>query len=222
MSLARKYAALIFDYDGVIVPSTPREVFLQANLDAFMDLGVTPTEQDGKRIQRILGATDADQQLVQAINDIAPAIDPAEYWEIRETHASEAQKTLIREGAKSCYHDTEVFGELEVACAIVSNNQQWTIDFSVDFFDWETVFALWLGREPSLAGLRRQKPNDYYLRQAMTELDTSEILFVGDKESDLIAGNAAGVDTAIIARDGTGDLPFALEPSHRIESLHEL
>ncbi len=61
--------------------------------------------------------------------------------------------------------------------AIVSNNQHETIRNILEHLALDG-FEVWYGREPTIQGIQRKKPNAYYLESAIDELGVSNPLYV--------------------------------------------
>jgi D-glycero-D-manno-heptose 1,7-bisphosphate phosphatase len=69
-----------------------------------------------------------------------------------------------------------------------------------------------------------RKPSPYFLHEAQKEfgLDLSASWMVGDQDSDLKCGRAAGCKVALIEHHGSGHKRGTVEPDLRCESLAEL
>ena len=101
----------------------------------------------------------------------------------------------------------------------MSNNRQGTARFVTDYFEFP--MAVVRGRFPTLTEYGTRKPDPTYLEWALDRLDGEDVLFVGDRRSDVEAAHRADIDAALLAR--SGDPPEGSpEPEHHIESLTEL
>jgi D-glycero-D-manno-heptose 1,7-bisphosphate phosphatase len=69
-----------------------------------------------------------------------------------------------------------------------------------------------------------RKPSPYFLRQAQGEfeLDLEQSWMVGDQDSDLACGRAAGCKVALIEHRGSAHKRGNIEPDLRVENLSEL
>ena len=69
-----------------------------------------------------------------------------------------------------------------------------------------------------------RKPSPYFLREAARELDVdlSASWMVGDQDSDLACGRAAGCKVALIEHRGSEHKRGAIEPDLRVRDLTEL
>ena len=86
--------------------------------------------------------------------------------------------------------------------------------------------ACYYGREPTLSGIERMKPDPHYLEGALSDLkldpDRDGVLYVGDSESDVVAAAAAGIDSAFVRRPHRRDSDLHATPTHEVRGLDEL
>lgn len=212
-TLATDYDAIVFDNDGVIVEPTERARLVDAVLETFREFGHDPPRETAERAV----ATAAGPRETIGDRDI----DPSAFWRHREAVAAAAQKAAIREGEKTPYEDVEVLSRLDARHGLVSNNQAETIAFLVDHYglgEFETVY----GREPSLVGAKRRKPEPYYIEQALADLGTRSALYVGDSEKDVLAAGRAGIDSAFVRREHRADVDLSVEPTYEVPDLYAL
>lgn len=210
------YDAIIFDNDGVLISPTDRAVLRSAAETAFEEAGVSPRDT---HITELITKVDVDW-----FTGICEeyGVDTTEFWRRRDRTASVAQQAEIRQGRKHLYDDFEAVTALDPDLGIVSSNQHETIEFIIEFFELEGLFGSYYGREPTLDGLRRKKPEPYYIEKAMDDLGAETALFVGDSESDVEAAANAGIDSAFIRRPHREDYALSTEPTVEIESLEQL
>lgn len=211
------YDAVVFDADGVLVEPTAGSTLETAIRRAFEDHGVTDPDQadlDGLR------ATTPDE--LRSVAERYDLDDPAAFWASRDNHASAAQREAVRQGKKLLYDDVPAVFELRVPLAVVSNNQQATVDFVLEYAGIADRFDPVFGRDPTLEDVERKKPEPYYLERAIEALGADRPLFVGDSNVDLAAAEAAGVDSVFIRRPHRTDYALEYEPTYEIESLEEL
>ena len=209
------YDAVVFDNDGILTTPTRREALLEAISGAYREVGVSapPTEH----VETLVRPD------VPSLREIARehGVSADRLWEAREQAAIEVQTEEILAGRKRLYDDVAALEDLETPRAIVSNNQHETISRIVEHFEL-TGFDPWYGREPTVRGIERKKPTPYYLEKALADLETSEALYVGDSEIDVIAADACGIDSAFVWRSHREDYDLEVEPTYEIDSLEEL
>ena len=56
----------------------------------------------------------------------------------------------------------------------------------------------------------------------MADLDVAEPLYVGDSESDVLAGHRAGLDVAFLRRDHNADATLGPTPRYEVGGLADL
>ncbi|MFQ3293125.1 MAG: phosphoglycolate phosphatase [Halobacteriales archaeon] len=211
------YDAIVFDVDGVLVEPADRETLETGVRRAFRSLDVsTPSDEHVEEM--------AIHVTVDTVREVCAAydLDPDTFWRERDRRSSAVQREAIRAGRKPLYDDLDVLNRLDHPKGIVSANQQMTIDYILDHFDFNGTFETAYGREPGLDGLRRKKPDPYYLESAIADLDADTALFVGDSESDVQAAHRAGVDAAFLQRPHRADYALEPDPEYEIETLAKL
>lgn len=211
-----EYDAIIFDNDGVLVTPTDRQLWTRASRLAFRDFGVSTVPDD--RLETL------DGYCVSAIVRTCErhGINSDAFWRRREAYAARAQRHEIRSERKQTYDDVSVLRELDPAVGIVSNNQQETINFLVTHFGFTEAVETQYGREPTLDGLARMKPNSHYLHRAIADLDASNPLYVGDSGVDMAAAADLGVDSAFVRRPHRSGYEPRPAATHEIDSLTDL
>jgi len=128
----------------------------------------------------------------------------------------------LRDGRKPLYNDVNALRPLSVSLGVVSNNQQATIENILAIHGLDDLFETHHGRDPSIKGYRRGKPDPYYLECALDNLGTRDVLYVGDSWVDAWAAAGAGVDAAFVRRSHNEDEAFPVEPDYRIDGLADI
>ena len=211
------YEAVLFDNDGVLVEPMGRPVLRRATWEAFDALGVPdPAPDDVDRLA--IGVTPDTLATVCGRYDL----DPARFWRARDYHSSHAQRVELRAGRADLYDDFDAIRDVDAPRGIVSSNQQVTVDFMHDFFATRDLFETAYGRDPTIRSLERKKPEPYYLRRALADLDVDSALFVGDSESDVLAAQAAGLDAAFIRRPHRESDDLSVRPTYELDGLTDL
>lgn len=161
---------------------------------------------------------------VDRLHEICTAhdLDVDVFWEARERHDEQSQFDEFRSGVRSCYDDVTAISDLSQSCGVVSNNHHSTIEFVLDFFDLRSLFGTYYGREKTIESLELKKPNPYYLDQAQTELAAESALYVGDRESDLVAANRMGLDSVFVRRPHCRDMTLSITPTYEATDLHDV
>jgi len=211
------YDAVVFDNDGVMVEPTDGAHITGAVRAAFREVGHDP---DPDAVERAVATGAGPRETVETVG-VEGEVDVEVFWRRREERASAAQRRLVRDGGKPLYDDVAVLDGLDAHLGLVSNNQAETVEFVVDHYDLDFFEAVY-GREPTVAGARRRKPNPHYLERALADLGTRNALYVGDSEVDVEAARRAGVDGAFLRREHRADADLAVEPTYEVPDLHAL
>jgi phosphoglycolate phosphatase len=212
-----RYDAVLFDNDGVLTHLTELSVLKQAVERAFDEVGVgDPAEEHVEALT--IGVTPDVLESVTGEYDI----DPERFWHHRDQQATVAQQREIEVGNKPLYDDFEAILDLPVPRGIVSSNQHPTIEHILEWYDVGEHFETYYGREMSVDGLRRKKPETYYLDRAIDDVGAENPVYVGDSESDVVAATNASMDSVFIRRDHRRDIELSADPTAEVESLAEL
>lgn len=203
----RKYSSIGFDFDGVLLdsvregPNAWKYRMLRKTLEHF---DVPVTRENMAKIYM--------DNLAKNINTFCHdfGIDkPKTLWEVREKHLQEEKYSAIQREEISLFPDAEVVEDLSrsYTLAICSNITQTLLDYVVRYFDLNDHFACWIGRNGDLEDLSRMKPNPHFLKKMMGLLNSTSILYVGDREQDRVAARQAGIDFLLLSRNGNeGDI----------------
>lgn len=211
--LSDGYDAVIFDNDGVLVEPTDEDILVDAVMDAFRAFDVD--------IDRSFARDTIEDDVVPTEAVREHELDLEAFWHYRELTASLAQQTHVREGGKQVYDDVTGLEELGMPLGVVSNNQHATIQFLLAHHDLD-YFSTAYGRQPTLAGAARRKPEPDYLERALADLGASEALYVGDSEKDVLAAREAGLDSVFLRRDHVADATLSVEPTTEMTDLRML
>lgn len=211
------YETILFDMDGVLLTGyhTDREVYRQAAAATLADFGI---DYEGEPPPGLVDPDDISEVRTTCDDLSLPATSA---WAYRERAATTIENERIAAGDRVPFDDTAVLADLadDHPLAIVSNNRQGTVRFTAEYFDWPLNAVR--GRYPTLTEFGKRKPDAHLLRWMLDRLDAGEALFVGDRRTDIAAADRAGIDSALLARDG--NVPDGeSEPTHHIESLDAL
>ena len=212
-----RYDGLLLDHDGVIVTLCSRQVLREAAIDAFADAGVSdpnPTDVDAITID----VSDAE---LSAVGE-RYGLDPDTLWRHREDRIERTLRAETSAGRKVPYEDTTCLEGVDVPTGVVSNNQTRIVEFVLQEYGLREIVETIHAREPTRDSLRKKKPEPTYLEAAAAELDCSNPLYVGDSESDVVAGQRAGFDTAFLRRDHNATRQLDATPTVDVESLRDV
>lgn len=211
--MTEAYEAVIFDNDGVLVEPTDTAVLVDAVVEAFDAFEVD--------IDRSVARHTVENDTVPTDLAHKHGIDPEAFWHHRELIASLAQQRHVRNGGKPVYDDVSSLDRLNLPCAVVSNNQHATIEFLLAYHELP-AFKTAYGRQPTLAGAAKRKPESDYIERSLSDLGVENALYIGDSEKDLIAAHRAGIDSAFLRRDHVADVELSTEPTVEVATLEEL
>lgn len=208
------YDGLLLDHDGVVVDVLDGTDVRRAARRAFEAVGVQ--SPDDHHLDTVaFGPT--YEELVSLSDRLG--VDHERLWKHRDDNLAAALKAAARDGGKEPYPDADVLSGLDVPTGIVSNNQRRVVEFIAAEYGLREEFAAIRAREPHVGSLERKKPDPTFLREVIDELDVIDPLYVGDRESDVIAGDRAGVDTAFIRREHNAEVTLDREPTYEVDSL---
>jgi phosphoglycolate phosphatase-like HAD superfamily hydrolase len=212
-----RYDGLLLDHDGVVVDVLDRDRVRRAAIEAFEAVGVRSPADD--HVELVAFGPTHDE--LRAMGDRV-GFDPAALWRHRDDNLAVALKDAALNGGKEPYPDVSVLADLDVPTGIVSNNQRRIVEFIADQYGLTDHFGTTRAREPRIESLERKKPSPTFLEQAIDDLGVADPLYVGDRESDVIAGDRTGVDTAFIRRDHNSDVTLDRQPTHEVGSLEAI
>jgi len=208
---------ILFDMDGVLIegPRTDPQVYADASDAALAELDAEPTPSQRRDFRN------HDVERIRTHCEEL-GIDRARFWKLKETYASSGTHDRLRSGERGIYDDVDAIRELSdrTTTGLVTNNRHETAAFVAEFvgIDFDVV----RGREPTLEGYERRKPDPYYLEEALADLGVSDGLYVGDSPKDIVAGQAAGLETAFLRRSHNRERECPLNATYELESVTEV
>lgn len=218
--IVTQHDPVVFDMDGVILKGrgTDPAVYADAGDEALDSLGVVPP--DGLR--SVFRAHQCGEELEGACDELG--IDIAEFWSLKERVASRLSHERIKNGPRGVHEDTGVLGELAESwtLGLVSNNRQETVEFVTEHFNFDGVFSVARGRDPTVNGFARRKPDPYYLTEILQQLECESGVYVGDREKDCIAATRAGMAFVHIDRPSFETRDHPTDAVATISTLAEL
>jgi len=211
--------AVLFDMDGVILEGwgTDSVVHRRALDDVLDARGLTVDEE----LYTALAADAYDEAFKKAC--AAAGVDAPTLFRERDERSAKRIVERLAAGTRGIHRDVDVIEELtaHAPVGLVSNNYHSTVEFVVDHFRL-TEFAFARGRDLGPTGYNRRKPDPHYLNEALDALDASTGVYVGDRATDVIAADRAGLDSVFIRREHNAELDLSVEPTAEIERLDEL
>ncbi|MGM0449020.1 MAG: HAD family hydrolase [Methanobacteriota archaeon] len=215
----RSDRVVLFDMDGVVLDGwgTDDAVHSRALDDVLdeRDLRVTGD------LRRPLETYEYDDDFRGACEELG--VDPVTLFRDREERSAKRSVARLAAGTRRLCPDVDAIGELaeRVPVALVSNNYHPTVEFVVDHFRLD-AFSFVRGRDLGPKGFSRRKPDPYYLNEALDALDATGGVYVGDRATDVIAAERAGLDSAFLRREHNAALDLDVAPTLEIESLRDL
>lgn len=209
------YEAVVFDMDGVLLTMTDRAVIDRAARDAFDAYGIEASEGAMEPFLR----SDADG-LADACEPFD--LDPESVWGAREWAACWLQAREMDAGRKVPYDDVDAIADIDARMGLVSNNQHHTVGYALERFGLDYLFETAYGRDHTVDGLRRRKPDPHYIDLALSDLGTRNALYVGDSRVDIEVAERAGLDSAFVRRDHRTDYALSANPDYEVSDLAEL
>ncbi len=214
------YDALLLDFDGVVVNVLPDERRLPAFRDQIAAEMADYADGIDEDVVAALSHSVKPDELAQLSE--RTGIDPETLWRTRDDALAAALDRAAAEGQKTPFEDVTALSDVSRPIGIVSNNQHRVVESLSDRFDLTPQFETIRAREPHPDSLHDKKPEPTFLHDTARELGVETALFVGDKESDIRAGQAAGMDTVLLRREHNSTIPVEAEPTYEAASLTEV
>jgi len=210
---------LLLDMDGVVLEGRGADpvVHERALADAIDEYGIAVPERHRSALSSY-EYTDAFAAACRAVG-----VDPEGFYAARERHSARRIADRVEREVRGLYPDADALSELDdrYRLGLVSNNYHRVVETVVDHHALD-AFTVVRGRDPGVEGFRRRKPEPYYLLETMERLGADGGLYVGDRETDLVAAGRAGLDGVFLRREHNAGVEPAVEPARRIRSLADL
>ncbi|GGJ14018.1 hypothetical protein GCM10008995_24880 [Halobellus salinus] len=209
--------AVLFDMDGVLLRGRGTDPAVHARaLDDVLEARGMELAEEHRAALSMYEYTDA---FVEACTDVG--VDPGVFYTAREERS--AARTVEHAAGRDLFDDVDALGRLpeRAAVGLVSNNYHRTVEFVVDTFGL-TAFDIARGRELGPVGFSRRKPEPYYLEEALGDLGATDGIYVGDRETDIVAAHRAGLDSVFVRREHNTDVELGVEPTVEVNGLAEV
>lgn len=219
--------AVLFDLDGVILEgrslraATGRPVAETATENALADLGIVDPPREFLEATR-WGSYD---DLVDATETFDIDADPGDVWPKRERYLSKMEREFVRSGKRKSCEDVGAIDRLAeepVSLGVVSNARHATVNCVVEHLAFDTANTAVRGQYLEPEDWYRRKPEPDYINEALDRTGADDALYVGDSETDVVAADRAGIDSAFIRREHNHRIELDHDPTFEIETLHAL
>jgi HAD superfamily hydrolase (TIGR01549 family) len=214
-----KTSVVLFDMDGVLLEGHANDTAgYEAGLARALEeygLAVTDAERAG------LAGYEYDQEFVEACE--AVGVDPVAFYDTRERHSERWFTERVEAGARTRYADVEALSGLAEhhRLGLVSNNYDSVVRAVVDNHDLPR-FEFVRGRDPGVEGFRRRKPDPHYLEEVLGTLGARTGIYVGDRETDILAAERAGLNAVFLEREHNSAASLGITPTVTLSSLEKL
>lgn len=210
--------AILFDMDGVLLTGreTDGSVHDRALEDALAERDLSPNSET----QSLLAGYEYDVDFVRGCRRLD--VDPVSFYRLREQNS--AQQTIDHlVGGSRTLHDVGALQKLadRYPLGVVSNNYHDVVRFVVEHYDLD-IFDHVCGRAPGVRGFYHRKPNPHNLLESMAELSATNGVYVGDRETDVLAATRAGLNAVFVDRQHNEYETLSTEPAMRVGSLSKL
>jgi HAD superfamily hydrolase (TIGR01549 family) len=215
----RQRRVVLFDMDGVLVEGRGTDAVVH---DRALDDALAAWDLDPDAETRaLLSGYEYDTDFARGCARLG--VDPVAFYGLREQHGARRATDRLDAGSRTPYADVQVLAELaeRYALGLVSNNYDAVVQFVVDHHGLD-AFDHWRGRDPGVRGFYRRKPDPHHLLEAMEALDGTAGIYVGDRETDVLAATRAGLDAAFVRRPYNEADDLAVTPAIETDSLTDL
>ena len=216
-----KYGSVIFDMDGVILNSLVKneEWKFNAVKKALNETSINPERVSREEMEIFLG-DHGREKCIEACEKYD--LDPENVWKLIAETTSLARIEQVKNGDFRLYSDSRVFLDalhsFDRKVGLISNAPESAVETTMKFFDLKIYFDFYRGVE-SFSDLKLRKPHPDHIKIAQAELKDRPSLYIGDKESDIEAAKNAGIDSALINREG---IKPSRNPDYNVKDLEEL
>ncbi|MFT4946097.1 MAG: HAD superfamily hydrolase (TIGR01549 family) [Natronomonas sp.] len=213
------YDGLLLDFDGVVVNVLPDDRRVPAFRDRIAE-ELREYRSGGFDIDDLAAdlAHGVTFDKLSRLSNTAE-IPEEDLWRARDDALADVLDRAARDGHKTPYDDVTALSALDHPVGIVSNNQRRVVESVSDRFGLAEQFGTIRARDPHPESLRRKKPEPTFLEGSIRDLGVENPLFVGDKETDVRAGQRAGVDTVLLRREHNAGRRIDAEPTYEVNRL---
>jgi HAD superfamily hydrolase (TIGR01509 family) len=195
-----------------------KEMMIKGILFDFDGTLTTPEALDFPAIKKELGCPQ-DQAILEYLETQTPEKRSSLMKILEEIEDQAAEASRPNRGAEKCL---SVLKERGIILGILTRNGLSSVKKALKKFEGITIrdFAAVITRDESLP---KPHPDGVYEAARQMGLSTAEIMMVGDFRFDVMAGNAAGVKTVLLANgERSVMLPGDPEPDYTVSHLEEM
>lgn len=202
--MIQPYDALLFDMDGVLVDVTKSyRKAIQQTAEYFLKREVLLLEV--KKIKSQVGMNndwDATYALIDnssiPYNDVKNFFQKL-YWENNGKKGLIVDETLFL-SKKTLLRLKQAYGKM----GIVTGRPCIEAQYVIDRFELKEVFDILIGKED----VKKEKPYPDPLIYAAKRINAKNAVYIGDSPSDIVAANAADMQSIFIGKQNLGTFRF--------------
>jgi len=186
MSSPIVYKAILFDFDGTLVPSL--QVWLDGFRYAFGKLGLTPSEES--IIEGCFYREDVE--IAEAFK-----LDSVEvFWQFVQEYLSTSEAPALFSGAKEVL---DYCADSEISIGLVTSSERDFVEAMLEHLQIGNYFSVVVTANDT----KNLKPHPEPVMVALAKLKANpkQTLFIGDNVVDVLAGREAGTHTALFYSD---------------------
>ena len=208
------YDAVLLDSDGVLVEPPAAQTLVEAARTALDEVGL---HTDPRQVARCFRTGRLDDLTVRCQE---AGVDVVSFCQRATEKAVLAQRRELEAGYRRIYEDVRALWEIDRPLGVVSDNQSQFVRYLLRYCGLDELVRTVRCRSFTPRGLERTKPNPENVAAALSDLDASSAVYVGDTGADVEAAARLGIDSVFV--DRTDGAALDREPDYRIESLDEL
>lgn len=216
-----KYGSVIFDMDGVILNSLVDDEAWKFNAvkQAMSETRINPERLSKKEMELFLG-DHGREKCIEACEKYD--LDPSDVWKLIAETTSLARIQQVKSGDFRLYTDARTFLDAvhrdDRKLGLISNAPESAVETTMKFFELKDYFDYYRGVE-NFEDLKLRKPHPDHIQIAEAELKKKPSLYIGDKESDILAAKNAGIDSALVNRKNRTS---EVNPEYEVDDLEDL